>query len=183
MSFEPTYLDIPPSDPASFSHPFVKMPRTAGQEAQDVADLQANGVKIEKFAADVQAKKVADMPQAVEFDRTAGNYLRKDGTPMKPGDYPATVPIKFHDGSITSPEAVAGTTQNLMALGISPEAIDQASNGTPVTALERFYTQSWKDGVMKDKDFVSKYLAGEPDAMKRMTLADIVLSCPVKDEA
>jgi hypothetical protein len=70
-----------------------------------------------------------------------------------------------------------------MALGISPGAIDQAINGTPITALERFYAQSWKDGAMKDKDFVSKYLAEEPDAMRKMTLADIILSCPVKDEA
>lgn len=181
MSFEPS--NQPSLDPASFSHPMVKMPRTAGQEAQDAADLRANGAKIEKFAADIQAEKVADLPQAVEFDpHTARGWLRKDGTPMKPGDYPAVAPIEFKDGSLQASAAAAVTSRDLMALGLSPEAIDQAVNGTPVTPLERFHVQSWKDRAMKNKEFVEKYLAGEAEPMRLMTLANIVLICPVVDE-
>ena len=75
---------------------------------------------------------------------------------------------------------MAGLTEFLRDTGITDDVIRQTLSGHEVTQAEYDATKRWHDQHMRDQEFTKKWLAGDPEAARRMTLAHIILSGPVK---
>jgi hypothetical protein len=78
----------------------------------------------------------------------------------------------------------ANRFDNLMAgSGLPDQAIHDFISGAPVEQSFRDQVAAWKSRSMKDSAFVKDYLAGESDAVRRMTVANAVLISPIKESA
>jgi hypothetical protein len=75
---------------------------------------------------------------------------------------------------------MAGLTEFLRDTGITDDVIRQTLSGHEVTQAEFDATKRWHDQHMRDKEFTKKWLAGDPEAAKQMTLAHIILGSSVK---
>jgi hypothetical protein len=84
----------------------------------------------------------------------------------------------------SSVKLMANTAAMLREMGISDGATRQTLSGYEVSQAEFDAVTAWRSQRMKSPEFVKAYLSGEPDAVKQMTLANIVLSSGIKkDEA
>lgn len=82
--------------------------------------------------------------------------------------------------------AMAGTAELFRELGIRDEVTREFLSGKGVTAHEYELVENWKKIAMGDRKpggFVERYLAGDTEAMNKMTLANSVLVNGVKKEA
>jgi hypothetical protein len=77
---------------------------------------------------------------------------------------------------------MAETASWLREIGIGDGAIRQTLSDYEVTQQEYDAVQVWKGQRMRSPEFVKQYLSGEPDFVKQMTLANIVLSSTIKSE-
>jgi hypothetical protein len=68
----------------------------------------------------------------------------------------------------------------LRGLGVSDDVVRQTLANHEVTQLEFNAVEAWKNQHMKSSEFSARYLAGEPDDVKLMTLANVVLSSNIK---
>jgi hypothetical protein len=68
----------------------------------------------------------------------------------------------------------------LRGLGVSDDVVRQTLANHEVTQLEFNAVEAWKNQHMKSSEFSARYLAGEPDEVKLMTLANVVLSSNIK---
>lgn len=59
---------------------------------------------------------------------------------------------------------------------IPPEVIREQLSDKPVSQAEHDLTARWKKEKMADREFTAAFLRGEPDAVRRLTLADMILS-------
>jgi hypothetical protein len=68
----------------------------------------------------------------------------------------------------------------LRGLGVSDDVVRQTLANHEVTQLEFNAVEAWKNQHMKSSEFSARYLAGEPDEVRLMTLANVVLSSNIK---
>jgi hypothetical protein len=78
---------------------------------------------------------------------------------------------------------MAGLTEFLRDIGIRDEVIRETLSGGTVSQAEFEATKRWHDQHMRDQEFTKKWLAGDPEAAKQMTLAHIILSSEIKQAA
>jgi hypothetical protein len=64
--------------------------------------------------------------------------------------------------------------------GLSDGVIRQTLTDHEVTPQEVRAVEAWKAQKMRSPEFTKAFLAGEPDPVREMLLADIVLSSPIK---
>jgi hypothetical protein len=76
-----------------------------------------------------------------------------------------------------------GAAAMLREAGMDNDVIRQVLAGEPVTQKEFDAAAKIKSNLMKTPDFVKRYLAGEADAIQRMTLLQIITSSEIKQEA
>jgi hypothetical protein len=91
---------------------------------------------------------------------------------------------KMDDGIGLSHRAeMVGTAAMLSELGIRSIIIKDVLAGThKVTKEEYQATEQWKADRLRDDDWKAKYLAGNREEHRRMTLADIILTGGIRDE-
>jgi hypothetical protein len=77
---------------------------------------------------------------------------------------------------------MSGTADMLRAIGISDGATRQTLSDHEVGQAEFDAVTAWKSQRMKSPEFVKQFLANEPDAVREMTLANIVLSSSIKKQ-
>ena len=83
----------------------------------------------------------------------------------------------------TGQKVMAETAAWMHGHGLSDGVIRQTLTNHEVTPEEFRAVQLWKSQKMASKEFVSRYLAGEPEEIKSMLLADVVLSSKIKTGA
>ena len=77
-----------------------------------------------------------------------------------------------------------GAAGYLNDLGIRSEITRDVLAGThKVSQAEYDATQQWKADHLADKEWVGKYMSGDREAKRKMTLANIILSGGVKADA
>jgi hypothetical protein len=74
-----------------------------------------------------------------------------------------------------------GVAASLRDQGIRDEVIREVLSGRPVTQQEHEMAVRWKADHMGDSEYVKKYLAGEREQVREMTLVNIILSSPIKE--
>ena len=78
--------------------------------------------------------------------------------------------------------AMIGAASYLNDLGIRPEITRDVLAGThEVTQAEFDATQQWKEDHLADKEWVEKFMSGDREAKRKMTLANIILTGGVKN--
>jgi hypothetical protein len=75
---------------------------------------------------------------------------------------------------------MAGTAEFLRDVGIRDEVVRETLAGAEVTQAEFDATKRWHDQHMRDQEFTKKWLAGDPEAARQMTLAHIILGSNIK---
>jgi hypothetical protein len=78
---------------------------------------------------------------------------------------------------------MAETAGMLREVGASEPVIEQVLKGHKVTAQEYKLVEAEKARLMKSEAFVKDYMAGDPEARKRLLLCDIVISGGIREEA
>lgn len=76
----------------------------------------------------------------------------------------------------------AGVVEMLRGLEIRDDVIRQTLTGHEVTQEEFEAVKRWKADHMQNKEWTTKYLGGDLEAQRSMTLANIVLSGPIKSK-
>jgi hypothetical protein len=74
-----------------------------------------------------------------------------------------------------------GVAATLRDKGIRDEVIREVLSERPVTQQEREMAVRWKADHMGDSEWVKKYMSGEREQVREMTLANIILSSPIKE--
>jgi hypothetical protein len=77
---------------------------------------------------------------------------------------------------------MAGTAEMLRGMGFPPLSIQETLAGKEASQTDVDIATAWKNQHMKSPEFVKQYLAGEPDAVRQMMVADIILSSELKSE-
>jgi hypothetical protein len=86
-------------------------------------------------------------------------------------------------GAETAQPAVdASELDHLRSLGLSNEVIKQVETRQPVTQDEYDRASRLKSTLMKDPEFVRKYLDGQYEARQKMALISIVMSSQIRSK-
>jgi hypothetical protein len=76
------------------------------------------------------------------------------------------------------------TAEYLRGVGIDdPAIISQVLTNEPVSQHEFDAAKSMRSRLERDHDFQKKYLSGDGEAVRQMTLLNVILTRPVKREA
>ncbi|MCS3895807.1 hypothetical protein M2171_004940 [Bradyrhizobium japonicum USDA 38] len=81
----------------------------------------------------------------------------------------------------SSHREMAGTASMLRELGIDDRIIKETLTGHMVTKPEYEATERWKKDAMSNPDFVKRYIGGDNEARRKMTLANIILTGGIQD--
>jgi hypothetical protein len=79
-------------------------------------------------------------------------------------------------------KTMAGTAELLRNMGFPPLAIRETLAGKEATQADIAIATAWKSQHMRSPEFVKQFLSGEPDAVRQMMVADIILSSDIKSE-
>lgn len=67
--------------------------------------------------------------------------------------------------------------------GIREEVIRETLEARPASDQDRAIALAWKNQHMRDEGWVKRYMTGDSDARREMTLANIILSSPQPEKA
>jgi hypothetical protein len=70
--------------------------------------------------------------------------------------------------------------EHARALVIREDIVQQLATRMPIPQSEHDAVARWKAGHLKDPAFLRKYFDGDYEARQQMTIANIVLLCPIK---
>jgi hypothetical protein len=76
-----------------------------------------------------------------------------------------------------------GTAAMFREMGFNQKQIRETLEGKEATQADIDLATTWKAQNMNSKEFVTRLMAGEPEANRMLWAANIVLSSPVKKEA
>jgi hypothetical protein len=79
-------------------------------------------------------------------------------------------------------KVLAGTVDMLRAVGIADPIVRDFIEGQGVTAAEMKLVEGWKQRQMADSSFVERYLSGDAEARRLMTIANSVIATGIKKE-
>jgi hypothetical protein len=87
--------------------------------------------------------------------------------------------------SAESPDAMvaAFSVERARELGVSHAVLDQVANRPPVSQQEYELASRHKRSLLSDRSFVERLNAGDYDARRKMFLANLILSSPIKSAA
>lgn len=78
---------------------------------------------------------------------------------------------------------MAETASYLRSLGLGEAVVKEVLSGQPTTKAIQDEARAWRDRHLKTREFAEAFMAGEPEAVKKMTLCSIILSQPLKEDA
>jgi hypothetical protein len=147
------------------------LPENSVVPAADAAPLTAPAVPTDAPAASARKAELLANPQ------WRGKFLENDPAARAEmsalnrvivGPDPAAAPIEPH------------VLEHAREMGVSEEVVKQIEAGQPVSQFEHDTVLRWKTSHMKDPEFLRKYFDGDYEARKRMFLANVTLSLPIK---
>lgn len=147
------------------------IPTTATEAATRLAEIKADPKwRTEYLGGSVRhAKEMRDLQAVVNADKSrdpqaemAVNGILYDG--IQPSGHLAKV----------------GTAEMLRAVGADDAVVRQVLAGEPVSASEHAAASAARARLMKDHDFTAKYLAGDGESRRALTMLNIVISSPIK---
>jgi hypothetical protein len=97
------------------------------------------------------------------------------------GVVPATTQIDLSNGNAASYSDMAKAVPELRSIGLGDDVIRQVLTDQPVSRAEHAQVKNWHDRALKDRAFTERYLSGDPEAMRLMTLASVVLSSEIAE--
>jgi hypothetical protein len=145
-------------------------PANAAEAGARLETLKADGAWADKLLA-------GDPYAAKEFYELSA--MQANGTT----DVEAAMTGAIPDVPDSGLKTMAGTAEMLRAIGIEPGPIRQLLEGYEISQAEHDAVTALKGQLMRSAEFTRNYLAGEPEAVKKMTLCDIVLSSNIKKAA
>lgn len=149
------------------------IPAAANEAAARLSDLKADPKWRDQYlkGSSTHAKEMRDLQAVVDKEQNTQVDMAIAG--------------KLYDGIQPGGHlAAVGTAEMLREAGIGDAAvIRQVLAGEEVTPQEHAAATETKERLMKDQDFVKKYMTGDGDAKRQMTLLNVVLSSPVKTGA
>jgi hypothetical protein len=89
--------------------------------------------------------------------------------------------IDFSGGNAASYADQVKAVPELRSAGMGDDVIKQVLSDQPVSRAEYDAVKSWHDGALRDQDFTRRYLAGDREAVRQMTLASVVLSSDIAE--
>lgn len=146
-------------------------PTNAAEAATRLAALSADKTwSTNLLAGDVAAaKEFADLTTLVAsgdpVEQAMAGLIPRDGLPS------------------SDVVLMAKTTEMLRDFGIRDEVIQQTLTGQEITQAEHDAAKAWKTRISSDPVWVQRYLKGDAECREKMTLADIILSSPIKQGA
>ena len=156
----------------------VQMPPAGGpaptpdQAVAKLAELRGNKTWTDKFLA-------GNGPELTEY-RNLSEIAIKSGDKIDKAISGTLEAGPFQDSNHLQN---IGTAAMLREAGMDNDVIRQVLSGGPVTQQEFDAAAKIKANLMKTPAFVKQYLAGEADAIQRMTLLQIITSSEIKQEA
>jgi hypothetical protein len=100
-------------------------------------------------------------------------------------DIPLPSEQLFHttvDGQLP-PRDVAAFAAGARELGFGDKAIGEILAGKTFSAEEVFIAQNWKARAMRDPEFTKAWLEGNPDAARKMLVANAIITAGIEDAA
>jgi hypothetical protein len=97
------------------------------------------------------------------------------------GVVPDNTQIDLSSGNAASYSDMAKAVPELRSIGLGDDVIRQVLTDQPVSRAEYSQVKNWHDRVLKDRAFTERYLSGDPEAMRLMTLASVVLSSEIAE--
>lgn len=167
MAAAPAPKEVPP-DPV--------IPATAAEAKARLAAVKADPKWVDEYlsGSSRHAKEMRELRAVIDADQTAVDPQTE-----------MAIAGKLFDGIQPSGHlARVGTAEMLRAAGVGDEAvIRQVLTGQAVTQQEHAAATETKARLMKDKAFVEKYMTGDDEAKRTMTLLNIVASSQIKRDA
>jgi len=77
---------------------------------------------------------------------------------------------------------MAGTAEMLKSMGFTPLQIRETLSGREASQAEVDMATAWKAQNLGSKDFTDRLMRNEPDAIRQLLVANIILSSPLKKE-
>jgi hypothetical protein len=156
--------------------------------------------KFKSLTAEYERSKRSDDPHSKLRDRYDGHKARFDklmeNSPKERGKFdelmqakldadPVALGMSGSIGDVPSSDMrqIAVGADWLRELGLPEQAIHDYISGAPVEQEFYYQVEAWKMRSLKDSAFVKSYLDGDSDAVRRMTIANAVLLCPIKENA
>jgi hypothetical protein len=93
----------------------------------------------------------------------------------------ANTQIDLSGGNAASYADQVKAVPELRSVGLGDDVIRQVLSDTKVSRAEFDAVKGWQDHALKDQDFVRRYLAGDRDAARQMTLAAVVLASEIAE--
>jgi len=82
----------------------------------------------------------------------------------------------------SSVREMAGTAEMLKSMGFTPLQIRETLSGREASQAEVDMATAWKAQNLGSKDFTDRLMRNEPDAIRQLLVANIILSSPLKKE-
>lgn len=149
---------------------------TPDQAAAKIADLKGNEDFVTKYLAG-SGPQVAEMRELIKVAQSSNRGKIADDV-LGGKQSPESI---FLDPQRRDAEQ---TVEVLRGLGIHEESVARSVlTDSAVSVAERQQAAAAKDRLMKDQDFVKKFLAGDGDARRQMGLLNVILTRGVKASA
>jgi hypothetical protein len=135
-----------------------------------------NGIERSSGAVDGVA-----LPSGAAFDKVqsaVADYRAEQGSPVD-------LAMAGHVGDVNDSDYLHMklTADALRADGVKEQVIRQVLSGAPVSRAEHDMVAEWKARAEGEREWVAAYLKGDPEKVRQMQHAVIVLASPIKEEA
>jgi hypothetical protein len=152
------------------------IPATSSEAVARLAEIKADPKWRDQYLAGsaIHAKEMRDLQAVIDADKGRAD----------PQTEMAIAGVLFDGIQPSGHLAKVGTATMLREAGINDTGvIRQVLAGESVTQQERDVAATTKARLMKDEDFTAKYLAGDSEAKRTMTLLNIIVSSSIKSAA
>jgi hypothetical protein len=156
-------------------------PPAAQREAQTPTEARAklDALTANKEWADrLVAGGVEERRQFKELTELASGTDDRLGNVLKGESAPPMIEIT-HDGNPLTTANLKTAVEDFRALGFDDVDVTAAINGDKATREFHDQVAQLKAHRMRDQEFVSRYLRGDPDAVLFMSYANLILSLDV----
>jgi hypothetical protein len=148
-----------PSTPAEAA---ARLDQLAADAAWRNAFLSGNGPEAKQFHELTTMAESARQDDEVEMALKGQLY----DAPFQPSEHLENIAL----------------TQTLREAGLTDDVIRQAVRGDTVTQAEHDAAKRAKESLLRDNDFVRKFLEKNGPEFERMMLIDVILTSPIKAE-
>jgi hypothetical protein len=156
-----------------------------GQKLTPAADKLASMVKtagqVDNMRLGGRHSDGISLPDGAAFE----NFEKAVADAQAEGGSLVDMAIAGHLGDVNPSDylQMVQTANVLRSEGMGEEVIRQHLSGAPVSREEFARVSEWKRAAMEDPEWSKGYLAGDPEKVRAMNNAMVVLTSPIKEAA